>query len=92
MEIRSGLTESTRLLPSSIEARSRCPVGKDSRELDARYPKLFVLMIEDYDAKPDVCEDLARLGKGKLYKVADFTEIPKILFDALRSLSQKRHN
>jgi MoxR-like ATPase len=67
-------------------------VGKDPRELAALYPKLFVIMIEDYDAKPDVCEDLARLGKGKMYKVADFTEIPKILSDALRSLSQRQHN
>jgi len=67
-------------------------VGKDPRELAARYPKLFVIMIEDYDSKPDLCQDLARLGKGKMYKVADFTEIPKILFDALRSLPQKPHN
>ena len=67
-------------------------VGKDPRELAAQYPKLFVIMIEDYDSKPDLCQDLARLGKGKMYNVADFTEIPKILFDALRSLSQKRHN
>ncbi len=67
-------------------------VGKDPRELASRYPKLFVIMIEDYDAKPDVCEDLTRLGKGKMYKVADFTEIPKTLHDALRSLSIKRHN
>jgi Mg-chelatase subunit ChlD len=66
-------------------------VGGDPRELAARYPKLFVIMIEDYDAKPDVCEDLAKLGKGKMYKVADFTEIPKILFDTLRSLP-KKHN
>jgi MoxR-like ATPase len=63
-------------------------VGGDPRELAARYPKLFVIMIEDYDAKPDLCEDLARLGKGKMYKVADFTEIPKILYDALRGLSR----
>jgi len=67
-------------------------VGKDPRELASRYPKLFVIMIDDYDSKPDLCEDLARLGKGRMYKVADFTEIPKILFDALRSLSQKRHS
>jgi Mg-chelatase subunit ChlD len=67
-------------------------VGKDPRELAARYPKLFVIMIEDYDAKPDVCEDLARLGRGKMYKVADFTEIPKILYDALRSIPKKQHN
>lgn len=67
-------------------------VGKDPRELAARYPKLFVIMIEDYDAKPDVCEDLARLGKGKMHKVADFTEIPKILYAALRSIPKKQHN
>jgi len=67
-------------------------VGGDPRELAARYPKLFVIMIEDYDSKPDLCEDLARLGKGKMYKVADFTEIPKILFNALRSLPQKRND
>jgi Mg-chelatase subunit ChlD len=67
-------------------------VGKDPRALASWYPKLFVIMIEDYDAKPDVCEDLARLGKGRMYKVADFTGIPKILFDALRSLSRKQHN
>jgi hypothetical protein len=43
-------------------------VGKDLRELAARYPKLFVIMTEDYDSKPDLCEDLARLGKGKMSK------------------------
>jgi Mg-chelatase subunit ChlD len=67
-------------------------VGGDPRELAARYPKLFVIMMEDYDSKLDLCEDLARLGKGRMYKVADFIEIPRILFDALRSLSQKRRN
>jgi len=67
-------------------------IGRDPRQLAARYPRLFVIMIEDYDSKPDLCEDLATLGKGKMYKVADFTEIPKILFDALRSLSLKRYS
>jgi len=65
-------------------------VGCDPKELAAQFPKLFVIMIEDYDSKPALCEEMANLGKGKMYKVADFGEIPKVLFDALRSLSSNR--
>ena len=65
MEIRSGLTESTKPLQNSIEARSRRLVGGDPRELAARFLKLFVVMIEDFDSKPDLCADPARLGKGQ---------------------------
>ena len=60
--------------------------GKDPKELAALYPKLFVIMIKSHDSKPELCEQMAALGKGKALTVDTFEEIPCILRNLLRDL------
>jgi len=92
--LKAGLSELNRVKAKNkigvLITDGHFTVGCDPRELAGQYPKLFVIMIEDYDSRLALCEAMANLGKGKMYKVADFDEIPKVLFDALRSLSSKR--
>jgi len=65
--------------------------GRDPRELAARYPKLFIIMIKSHDSKPELCEEMAALGKGKVMAVDTFEEIPSILRNLLRDLAYRSH-
>jgi MoxR-like ATPase/Mg-chelatase subunit ChlD len=58
--------------------------GKDPSKLAAEYSKLFVIMIKSHDSKPDLCERLAVLGKGKLVVADSFEDVPSILRNLLR--------
>jgi Mg-chelatase subunit ChlD len=60
--------------------------GKDPSEIAAEYPKLFVIMIKSHDSKPEVCERIATLGKGKFVAVDSFEEVPSALRNLLRDL------
>ena len=59
--------------------------GKDPSEIAAEYPKLFVIMIKSHDSKPQLCERMAELGKGKFVSVDTFEEIPRVLRNILRN-------
>ena len=63
--------------------------GKDPRELAAQYPRLFVVMIKSHDSKPELCKEMAALGKGKVLAVDTFEEIPRVLRDLLRDLAYR---
>jgi MoxR-like ATPase/Mg-chelatase subunit ChlD len=65
--------------------------GKDPRELAAQYPKLFVIMIKSHDSKPELCEEMAALGKGKVMVVDTFEEIPCVLRNLLRDLAYRSY-
>jgi hypothetical protein len=60
--------------------------GKDPSEIAADYPKLFVVTIKSHDSKPEVCERIATLGKGKFVAVDSFEEVPSALRNLLRDL------
>ena len=63
--------------------------GKDPRELATQYPRLFVIMIKSHDSKPQLCKEMAALGKGKVLAVDTFEEIPRVLRDLLRDLAYR---
>ncbi len=63
--------------------------GKDPRELATQYPRLFIVMIKSHDSKPELCEEMAALGKGKVLAVDTFEEIPHVLRDLLRDLAYR---
>ena len=63
--------------------------GKDPRELATQYPRLFVIMIKSHDSKPQLCKEMAALGKGKVLAVDTFEEIPHVLRDLLRDLTYR---
>ena len=63
-------------------------VGDDPCEAASRYKRLFVIMTESHDCQPAVCEGMARRGGGRMYAVANFDEIPRVLYRVLRLVSQ----
>ena len=65
--------------------------GKDPSELASEYPKLFVIMIKSHDSRPEVCEKMAALGKGKFVAVDTFEEIPGVLRILLKEFAYRRH-
>lgn len=63
-------------------------VGDDPSEAASRYRRLFVIMTESHDCQPGICEGMARRGGGRMYSVANFDEIPRVLYRVLRVVSQ----
>ncbi len=63
-------------------------VGDDPAEAASRYKRLFVIMTESHDCQPGTCESMAASGRGKMYSVASFDEIPKVLYRVMRMVSQ----
>jgi len=58
--------------------------GKDPGEVAAQFPKLFVIMIKSHDSKPELCERMAFMGKGRYVAVDSFDEVPSVLRNLLR--------
>jgi MoxR-like ATPase/Mg-chelatase subunit ChlD len=63
-------------------------VGADPAESAGAYRRLFVIMTESHDCQPQTCEDIAKNGRGRMYSVASFDEIPRVLYKVLRMVSQ----
>ncbi len=63
-------------------------VGPDPGDAASAYRRLFVLMTESHDCQPGVCAGIAKAGGGHMYEVSSFDEIPKVLYKALRLVSQ----
>lgn len=63
-----------------------CSIGYDPQKVAAKYPKLYVIMTEGPESNQELCRDLARLGRGKMYKVKDYDRIPRVLYNLLRNI------
>jgi MoxR-like ATPase len=63
-------------------------VGADPAEAAGAYRRLFVIMTESHDCQPETCEGIAKNGGGRMYSVASFEEIPRVLYKVLRMVSQ----
>jgi len=61
-----------------------CTTGYDPWKVAAKYPKLHVIMTRSRESNRKLCQELARLGKGKMYEVEDYNEIPRVLYNLLR--------
>lgn len=66
-------------------------VGADPAESAGAYRRLFVVMTESHDCQPEICEAIAKNGRGTMYSVASFDEIPRVLYKVLRMVSQGSH-
>lgn len=60
--------------------------GGDPVKMASLYPKLHVVMIEDYDSKQSLCQEMSSVGKGKFFSVKDFDDLPRVLYKILRSV------
>jgi len=65
--------------------------GKDPTHIAAQYPKLFVIMIKSHDSRPELCERMAALGKGRFVAVDTFDEVPRVLRNILRDLAYRSY-
>lgn len=63
-------------------------VGADPSDAAAAYRRLFVVMTESHDCRPSVCEAMAVSGRGRMYEVTKFDEIPRALYSVLRQVAQ----
>jgi Mg-chelatase subunit ChlD len=50
--------------------------GKDPLPLAHRFPRLFVLLTEDYKMNPELCRRLADAGHGDVFPVGAFRDLP----------------
>ncbi len=55
--------------------------GGDPSHWAARFPKLHVLMTQDYKVNEELCRKLARLGRGELFRVERIEEMPRLMLD-----------
>ncbi|MDH3365987.1 MAG: AAA family ATPase [Thermoplasmata archaeon] len=63
-------------------------VGANPTDAASSFRRLFVVMTESHDCQPQVCEAMARNGRGRVYAVSGFEEVPKVLYHVLRVVAQ----
>lgn len=63
-------------------------VGEDPADAASSYRRLFIVMTESHDCRPSVCESMATSGRGRMYEVTSFDEIPRVLYGVLRQVAQ----
>lgn len=59
-------------------------VGRDPAHVASSFRKLFVIMTESHDCRLSVCESIANSGRGRVFSVSEYDEIPKTLYRVLR--------
>ena len=60
--------------------------GGDPRPLAHRFPKLFVLLTEDYKMNPELCRELADSAHGDVFPVRSFRHLPSRLLTVANRL------
>jgi MoxR-like ATPase/Mg-chelatase subunit ChlD len=63
-------------------------VGRDPTSAASSFKKLFVIMTESHDCRLSVCESMASSGRGRVFTVSEFDEIPRTLYRVLRVVGQ----
>ena len=56
-------------------------VGGDPVPMAHRFPRLFVLLTEDYKMDPELCRRLADAGHGDVFPVRAYRDLPRRLLD-----------
>jgi Mg-chelatase subunit ChlD len=55
--------------------------GHDPLPMAHRFPRLHVLLTEDYKMDPELCRRMADAGRGKVFPVGDFSQLPARMLD-----------
>ncbi len=66
-------------------------MGHDPRQLAALFPKLHVMMTTGLDARDDVCQGMASNGKGEMYEIKNYEEMPKVLYSLIKTFNLRLH-
>lgn len=64
--------------------------GRNPLDIAAQYPKLFVIMVTGYSSKLELCDEMAKKGKGRLFTAESPDEIPKVIYKVLRAITSKQ--
>jgi len=60
-------------------------MGRDPREFAALFPRLHVIMTTGLDAREDVCAGMAYRGKGQMYEIKNYEQLPGILYRIIKT-------
>ncbi|UCE45521.1 MAG: AAA family ATPase [Methanobacteriota archaeon] len=63
-------------------------VGEDPSVVASSFKRLFVVMTASHDCQPQTCDNIARNGRGHMYSVSGFDEVPRVLYKVLRVVAQ----
>jgi Mg-chelatase subunit ChlD len=55
--------------------------GNDPIAQAALFPKLFVLLTEDYVMDAELCRKMARAGKGEIFRVCGYQDLPRRMLE-----------
>lgn len=55
--------------------------GGDPIPRAAEFSRLFVILTEDYKMNPELCQIMARAGKGDVFRVKGFDDLPRRMID-----------
>lgn len=66
-------------------------MGHDPRQLAALFPRLHVMMTTGLDAREDVCAGMAYQGKGEMYEIKNYEEMPKVLYSLIKTFHLRLH-
>lgn len=66
-------------------------MGHDPRQLAALFPKLHVMMTTGLDAREDVCSGMAYQGKGEMYEINNYEEMPRALYSLIKTFHLRSH-
>jgi Mg-chelatase subunit ChlD len=55
--------------------------GKDPVARAALFPKLHVLLTEDYVMDAELCQKMARAGRGEIFRVCGYQDLPRRMLE-----------
>ncbi len=86
--LRTGLEELGKVRTGErlgiIITDGQCTSGFHPELIAVKFPKLCVIMIESPITNAETCTVLASLGKGRVYRVKDYYQVPRVIYDLLR--------
>ncbi len=60
-------------------------MGHDPRQFASVFPRLHVMMTNGLDAREDICAGMARRGKGKMYEISNYEQMPGVLYSLIKT-------
>lgn len=60
-------------------------MGHDPRQLAALFPRLHVVMTTGLDAREDICAGMAQQGKGRMYQIKNYEDMPRVLYQIIKT-------
>ncbi|RJP18263.1 MAG: VWA domain-containing protein [Candidatus Abyssobacteria bacterium SURF_5] len=92
--IRAGLDEGLKQLKLGrrpdrlgvLLSDGKYTLGEDPLIAAARFPRLHVVALGDFNVDPEFCASMASAGKGRLYEAPSFEGLPRVLHRLLVDL------